>query len=71
MLAHGRVAGQVPEPPFGLFKFGKEENGYVKVTHKALLDRELFKAKIDFTYRQLQQVVKASQGHGQDITNEA
>jgi hypothetical protein len=47
-IAHGRVAGDKPLPPFKLLKFDrpKNKNKHVKVTFSALLTNEWFSGKI-------------------------
>jgi len=71
MLAHGRVAMRDPTGANELVKFGPEDNGYVTVTHKAVLDRNWFRAKIGFVFQQLQRVKEASQEFGQGIMEDA
>ena len=41
-IAHGRIAGMKPLPPFKLLKFDKPKNKQVKVTFSALLTKEWF-----------------------------
>jgi len=46
VIAHGRVAGSKPLPPFKLLKFDKPKNKRVKVTFSALLTKEWFYLEI-------------------------
>jgi hypothetical protein len=60
-IAHGRVAGEKPLPPFKLLKFDKPKNKRVKVTFSALLTKEWFSIKIADVQRAVFSVYEANQ----------
>jgi len=71
MIAHGLVAGRVPNPPFALLKFGKERGGQVPLEHKVTLDHAWLSSKIHFVYEQIRKVQAASQDLGQNIMEQS
>ena len=71
MIAHGRVAGRAPNPPFELLKFGREKAGQVPVEYKITLDRSWLSSKIRFVNDQIQKVFAASRDLTQNIMDRA
>jgi len=59
-IAHGRVAGERPLPPFKLLKFDKPKNKRVKVTFSALMTKEWFSLKIADVQRAVFKVYEAT-----------
>ncbi len=64
MIAHGRVLGESPSPPFTLFKCGKETPDGVRVDAKETMDEAWFSAKIAFVYQQMVKIQEAAASMG-------
>ncbi len=58
-IAHGRVAGKTPTPPFSLLKFSKPKNRLVRVTFSVQLTREWFNEQLPRVQSAVLTVTKA------------
>lgn len=70
ILSHGRVASRAPGEPPELLKFGKERDGWVRVTHREVLTEKWLTERAKFVYQQVLRVMAASKKMGQGIMEE-
>ena len=68
MIAHGRVSGLTPNPPFQLVKFSKpNKNGMVPVEHVVIVDLHWLSSNVNLVLDQIRKVITASNQFGQNI----
>jgi hypothetical protein len=67
MIAHGRVAGRGPEPPWQLIKFGKPSGQKVPVEQVVTVDEQWLLSNVQMVTSQLKNVYDASKALGQGI----
>jgi hypothetical protein len=68
MIAHGRIAGKDPKPPFELIKFGKPNKmDMVPVEHVVIVDLHWLSSNVKLVLDQIRKVIKASNQLGQNI----
>ena len=59
VIAHGRVSGLTPSPPFRLLKFSRPKNNRTKVTFSILLTQEWYNQQLAYTQKATITVVQA------------
>jgi hypothetical protein len=68
MIAHGRVSGKNPEPPYQLIKFGRpNKRGMIPVEHVVITDSRWLSTSTNLVLGQIQKITKASNQLGQNI----